>query len=190
MSALCRCGGGEPSPGAAVAGVSPVPVQMWQGADALPGFPLSPAQLGRRGDGVWDICTNAKPREGLGPGWSARMGALRTHKGHVEGALPAGTRGGTDKSASLRRTFARGRHTVPRGEARPSHASYVWADGRVGRRERITRRLCDDSAEQRRQVVAAKPSRAERFPRVRERHHAEPLCLYAVRACARERTCL
>ncbi len=26
-----RCGGGEPSPGADVAGVSPVPVQMWQG---------------------------------------------------------------------------------------------------------------------------------------------------------------
>ena len=27
----CRCGGGEPSPGADVAGVSPVPVQMWRG---------------------------------------------------------------------------------------------------------------------------------------------------------------
>ena len=27
----CRCGRGEPSPGADVAGVSPVPVQMWQG---------------------------------------------------------------------------------------------------------------------------------------------------------------
>ena len=26
-----RCGGGEPSPGADVAGVSPVQVQMWQG---------------------------------------------------------------------------------------------------------------------------------------------------------------
>ncbi len=25
----CRCGGGEPGPGADVAGVSPVPVQMW-----------------------------------------------------------------------------------------------------------------------------------------------------------------
>ena len=27
----CRCGSGEPSPGADVEGVSPVPVQMWQG---------------------------------------------------------------------------------------------------------------------------------------------------------------
>ena len=27
----CRCGGGEPSPGADVGGVSPVPVQMWAG---------------------------------------------------------------------------------------------------------------------------------------------------------------
>jgi hypothetical protein len=27
----CRCGRGEPSPGADVGGVSPVPVQMWQG---------------------------------------------------------------------------------------------------------------------------------------------------------------
>ena len=27
----CRCGTGEPSPSADVAGVSPVPVQMWQG---------------------------------------------------------------------------------------------------------------------------------------------------------------
>jgi hypothetical protein len=27
----CRCGRGEPGPGADVAGVSPVPVQMWQG---------------------------------------------------------------------------------------------------------------------------------------------------------------
>ena len=26
----CRCGSGEPSPGADVAAVSPVPVQMWQ----------------------------------------------------------------------------------------------------------------------------------------------------------------
>jgi hypothetical protein len=26
----CRCGRGEPSPGSDVAGVSPVPVQMWQ----------------------------------------------------------------------------------------------------------------------------------------------------------------
>jgi hypothetical protein len=28
---LCRCGRGEPSPGTDVAGVSPVPAQMWQG---------------------------------------------------------------------------------------------------------------------------------------------------------------
>jgi hypothetical protein len=27
----CRCGGGEPDPGADVAGVTPVPVQMWRG---------------------------------------------------------------------------------------------------------------------------------------------------------------
>ena len=32
----CRCGGGEPSPGADVAGASPVPVQMWQGASPVP----------------------------------------------------------------------------------------------------------------------------------------------------------
>jgi hypothetical protein len=31
---LCRRGRGEPGPGADVAGVSPVPVQMWRGADA------------------------------------------------------------------------------------------------------------------------------------------------------------
>jgi hypothetical protein len=31
VKSRCRCGRGEPSPGADVAGVSPVPVQMWQG---------------------------------------------------------------------------------------------------------------------------------------------------------------
>jgi hypothetical protein len=34
--ARCRCGRGEPSPGADVAGVSPVPVQMWAGASPVP----------------------------------------------------------------------------------------------------------------------------------------------------------
>ena len=33
----CRCGGGEPSPGADVAGESPVPVQLWQGRGDVAG---------------------------------------------------------------------------------------------------------------------------------------------------------
>jgi hypothetical protein len=33
----CRCGSGWPSPGADVAGVRPVPVQMWQGCAPVPG---------------------------------------------------------------------------------------------------------------------------------------------------------
>ena len=35
VPAWCRCGTGEPGPGADVAGVSPVPVQTWQGRASL-----------------------------------------------------------------------------------------------------------------------------------------------------------
>jgi hypothetical protein len=47
----CRCGGGEPSPGADVAGVSPVPAQMWRGL-TFPGADVAgvspvPAQMSR-----------------------------------------------------------------------------------------------------------------------------------------------
>ena len=46
----CRCGRGEPSPGADVAGVSPVPVQTWTWGEPSPGAHVAGVPMGLQPD--------------------------------------------------------------------------------------------------------------------------------------------
>ena len=89
----CRCGGGEPSPGADVAGVSPVPVQMWRG-EPSPGADVAGRAQSRRRCG-----------RGLAPmarGPSARPSATTPHC-----AAPPSTPQRSVREALSRHTFSK-----------------------------------------------------------------------------------